>query len=154
MKHLIYNKILNNINCGILLSIDKPIKFPEEYQEIRGIRIYDDENIFYSLSKIDNIRVFNIYVKNNPVHTQADNLLEYCLEEYCLQKNFRRCKLGRLTRLERLGIETKYSNISNAKGPLIVETPLLFCFGVNERKKSGDRPTNRIFYSSLSLEKR
>lgn len=126
MKHLIYNKILNNINCGVLLSIDKPIKFPEEYQEIRGIRIYDDENIFYSLSKIDNIRVFNIYVKNNPVHTQADNLLEYCLEEYCLQKNFRRCRLERLTRLERLEIETKYPNISNAKGHSLLKLHYYF----------------------------
>lgn len=126
MKHLIYNKILNNINCGVLLSIDKPIKFPEEYQEIRGIRIYDDEHIFYSLSKIDNIKVFTIYVKNNPVHTQADNLLEYCLEEYCLQENFRRCRLGRLTRLERLGIETKYPNISNAKGHLLLKLHYYF----------------------------
>lgn len=33
---------------------------------------------------------------------------------------------------KRIKIETKYPNGKN--GPLVVETPFLFCFGVNERK--------------------
>ena len=49
-------------------------------------------------------------------------------------------------------IETKYSNRKN--GPLVIETPSLFCFGVTERKKSRNRPINRLFNSSLPLEKR
>ena len=57
-----------------------------------------------------------------------------------------------ILKYKRIKIERKYPNGKN--GPLVIETPLLFCFGVNERKKSGNRPTNRIFYSSLSLEKR
>ena len=47
-----------------------------------------DENIFYALSKIDNSRVFYIYLKNNPENIQGDTLLKYCLEEYCLENDF------------------------------------------------------------------
>ena len=37
-KDLIYNKLINNINCGILLSIDKPIEFPEDYEKVTKIK--------------------------------------------------------------------------------------------------------------------
>lgn len=54
---------------------------------------------------------------------------------------------------KRIKIETKYSNRKN--GPLVIETPLLFCFGVTERKnQETDQLINRLFNSSLSLEKR
>ena len=46
-RDLICNNFLNNINCGILLSIDKEIKFPEQYEKFRNIKKSDDENIWF-----------------------------------------------------------------------------------------------------------
>ena len=86
-KDLIYNKFINNINCGILLSIDKPIEFPDDYEKVRKIKKSDDEkDIFHALTTIDDITVKFIYLKNNPENIQGYSLLEHCLEEYCLQK--------------------------------------------------------------------
>lgn len=45
-RDLIYNKFINNINCGILLSIDKPIKFPEQNEKTRKIKKSDDKIFF------------------------------------------------------------------------------------------------------------
>ena len=81
---------------------------------------------------------------SNLENLSKENLIFHEAKEYSVDNS----KL----KYKRIKIETKYPN--GKKGPLVVETPLIFCFGINERKKSGDRPINKIFYSSLSLEKR
>lgn len=40
----------------------------------------------FGFTRIDNITILYIYHKENPENIQGDNLLDYCLEEYCLQK--------------------------------------------------------------------
>ena len=47
---------------------------------------------------------------------------------------------------ERIKIETNYPN--NKQGPLIIESPLLFSFGVNERR---DKPTNKLIGYSIPV---
>lgn len=42
----------------------------------------------FGFTRIDNITILYIYHKENPENIQGDNLLDYCLEEYCLQKQF------------------------------------------------------------------
>ena len=47
---------------------------------------------------------------------------------------------------KRIPIEVKYSN--NKKGPLVVETPVLFSFGVNEKK---NQETNKLVGYSMQV---
>lgn len=47
---------------------------------------------------------------------------------------------------KRLQIETKYPN--NKKGSLVIETPLLFSFGVNEKKS---QETNKLIGYSIPV---
>lgn len=85
-KSLLFHKYFNNINCGILLSINKPFQVTKKYEKIRKTKKSDDdEDIFYALSTIDNITVLCIYLKNNPENIQGYDLLQHCLEEGCLQ---------------------------------------------------------------------
>lgn len=83
-SELIYNKILNNINCGFFLSTGKPICFPEKYK-IKGklTEFVENGNICYLLTRLDDTRILYIYFKNNPEKSKIYNFLEYCLEEYC-----------------------------------------------------------------------
>ena len=46
----------------------------------------------------------------------------------------------------RIKIETPYPN--NKQGPLVIESPLLFSFGVNERR---DKPTNKLIGYSIPV---
>ena len=47
---------------------------------------------------------------------------------------------------KRIPIEVKYSN--EKKGPLVIETPLLFSFGVNEKK---NQETNKLVGYSMPV---
>ena len=47
---------------------------------------------------------------------------------------------------KRIPMETKYSN--GTKGALVIETPLLFCFGVNEKK---NQETNELIGYSIPI---
>ena len=53
---------------------------------------------------------------------------------------------------QRIKIETKYPN--GKKGDLIIETPFLFSFDVNEKKKTRDRQIDWLFYPCLLMGKR
>lgn len=61
---------------------------------------------------------------SNLEYLSKENILFHVAKEYSVNNP----KL----KYKRIKIETKYPNGKN--GPLVVETPLLFCFGVNERK--------------------
>ena len=50
---------------------------------------------------------------------------------------------------KRIPIEVKYTN--GKKGPLIIETPLLFSFGVSEKKKPRNRKVSWLYFTSMSL---
>ena len=53
---------------------------------------------------------------------------------------------------KRIPIEVKYPN--GKKGPLVIGTPILFSFGVNEKKKTRNRKVSWLFFASLPLEQR
>ena len=52
----------------------------------------------------------------------------------------------RKIKYKRIPIEVKYSN--GKKGPLVIETPLLFSFGVNEKK---NQETNKLVGYSIPV---
>ena len=69
---------------------------------------------------------------SNLENLSKENILSHEAKEYSVNNS----KL----KYKRIKIEAKYSNGNN--GPLVVGTPFLFCFGVNERKnQETDQPT-------------
>ena len=51
---------------------------------------------------------------------------------------------------KRIPIEVKYPN--GKKGALVIETPLLSSFGVNEKKKPRNRKVSWLLFASMPLE--
>lgn len=82
---------------------------------------------------------------SNLENLSKENILSHEAKEYSVNNS----KL----KYKRIKIEANYSNWKN--GPLVVETPFLFCFGVNERKnQETDQLTGYSIPCSLSLEKK
>ena len=71
-------------------------------------------------------------------HLTAENIIFNEAKEYKVKDS--------KIRYRRIPIEVKYSN--GKKGALIIETPLLFSFGVNEKK---NRETNKLIGYSMPV---
>ncbi|CAH3189263.1 unnamed protein product [Porites evermanni] len=66
-------------------------------------------------------------------HLTTDNIIFNEAKEYKVKDS--------KIKYKRIPIEVKYPN--NTKGPLVIETPVLFSFGVNEKK---NQETNKLQY--------
>ena len=64
-------------------------------------------------------------------HLTTDNIILNEAKEYKVKDS--------KIKYKRIPIEVKYPN--NTKGPLVIETPVLFSFGVNEKK---NQETNKL----------
>ena len=64
-------------------------------------------------------------------HLTTDNIIFNEAKEYKVKDS--------KIKYKRIPIEVKYPN--NTKGPLVIETPVLFSFGVNEKK---NQETNKL----------
>lgn len=74
----------------------------------------------------------------NLENLSKENIIFHEAKEYSVKNAKLQCK--------RIKIETKYPDGKN--GPLVVETPLIFCFGVNEIK---DRETDQLTGYSIPV---
>ena len=73
-------------------------------------------------------------------HLTQDNIIFNEANEYKVKDS--------KIKYKRIPIEVKYSN--GKKGPLVIETPLLFSFGVSEKKnQETDRKSTRLNSSHL-----
>ena len=122
-------EILRNFNLFEHLKDDYYKRFI--YSEIINDLKENLNDLYKDKKRFKGIGLFNKMQLSSYENITSDNIIFNEAKEY----NVKDSKI----RYKRIPIEVKYPN--GKKGPLVIETPLLFSFGVNEKK---NQKTNKL----------